>query len=188
MGNRISRFRSVKRSKLTVLMVGLDDAGKTTILYRLLLGKTLQSPSTRGFNIETVPLDTLNADIVMCDVGGHNGLRHMWDSFIDRAEAIIFVVNSADRERMTEAREAFWGLHAKMLSRCRRGRRIVPVLLLCNKQDHLGAATPEETLIHLGLHSINTEVWRWYAQGTTATTGCGLKQGMNALLEMHRSM
>jgi small GTP-binding protein len=179
MGILISKLLGPPRPKLTALMVGLNDAGKTTILYRLLLGKTLVPHTTRGFNIETVPLDALNMDIVVYDLGGDSDLRHIWSSFIDRADVIIFVVDSGDQARMREAREALWELHSKMSN-------LVPVLVMCNKQDQPGAATPEETLVHLGLHSIKTGGWRWHAQGTVATTGSGLARGLNALFTMHK--
>ncbi len=86
-------------------MVGLDAAGKTTILYKLKLdenGNTLPKP-TIGFNVETVEYKNFN--FTVWDVGGQDWIRELWRQYIMNTQALIFVVDCTDRERIPQARD-----------------------------------------------------------------------------------
>ena len=99
MGGALSKFvgklfgwRSIK-----VLVLGLDSAGKTTILYKLKLNLVVDSVPTVGFNVETV--DIQKTSFVIWDVGRMTGTRKLWHHYYLGTSAIVFVVDSTDRER-----------------------------------------------------------------------------------------
>eukprot|EP01084_Bolivina_argentea_P113048 201571_1 len=80
------------------LMIGLDSAGKTQILYKLLLGETKETIPTWGFNVETIKIK--KGEMTIWDVGGNKKIRSLWKHYYQRTAAIIFVVDSTDRNRI----------------------------------------------------------------------------------------
>merc|ERR1719471_2538193 len=87
---------------IRILMVGLDAAGKTTILYKLALGEVVTTIPTIGFNVETVKYNNMN--FTTWDVGGRCGSRPLWRHYYQNSKAVIFVVDSNDRDRIEDAR------------------------------------------------------------------------------------
>merc|ERR1712188_235269 len=112
MGLAFSRLFSklIGKQEVRILMVGLDAAGKTTILYKLKLGEIVTTIPTIGFNVEIV--EYKNISFTVWDVGGQDKIRRLWRYYYQGTNAIIFVVDSCDRDRMEEAREEL----AKMLN------------------------------------------------------------------------
>src|SRR5579872_5150274 len=88
-------------SSMRILMIGLDAAGKTTILYKLKLGEIVTTIPTIGFNVETVKYKNIN--FTVWDVGGQDKIRALWRHYYNNTEGIIFVVDSNDRDRINEA-------------------------------------------------------------------------------------
>lgn len=82
-------------------VVGLDAAGKTTILYKLKLGEIVTTIPTIGFNVETV--EYKNICFTVWDVGGQDKIRPLWRHYFQNTQGLIFVVDSNDRERIAEA-------------------------------------------------------------------------------------
>eukprot|EP00056_Hartaetosiga_gracilis_P007479 m.108817 g.108817 ORF g.108817 m.108817 type:complete len:180 (-) comp12722_c0_seq1:130-669(-) len=154
-----------------ILMVGLDAAGKTTILYKLKLGEIVTTIPTIGFNVETV--EYKNIKFTVWDVGGQDKIRPLWRHYFDSTEGVIFVVDSNDRERINEAREE---LH-KMLSEDE--LRDAVLLVFANKQDLPQAMKPSELTEALDLPSMRSR--EWYVQSTCATEGQGLYEGLDWL-------
>ena len=83
------------------LTVGLDAAGKTTILYKLKLGEVVTTIPTIGFNVESV--EYKNICFTVWDVGGQDKIRPLWRHYFQNTQGLIFVVDSNDRDRITEA-------------------------------------------------------------------------------------
>jgi ADP-ribosylation factor protein 1 len=112
MGSMFSKVwqRLIGKKEMRILMVGLDAAGKTTILYKLKLGEVVTTIPTIGFNVETV--DYKNISFTVWDVGGQDKIRLLWRHYYQNTQGLIFVVDSNDRDRIDDAREE---LH-KMLS------------------------------------------------------------------------
>lgn len=81
--------------------VGLDAAGKTTILYKLKLGEIVTTIPTIGFNVETV--EYKNICFTVWDVGGQDKIRPLWRHYFQNTQGLIFVVDSNDRDRINEA-------------------------------------------------------------------------------------
>ncbi|GAV64006.1 Arf domain-containing protein, partial [Cephalotus follicularis] len=173
MGMAISRLVKMlfARKEMRILMVGLDAAGKTTILYKLKLGEIVTTIPTIGFNVETV--DYKNVSFTVWDVGGQDKIRSLWRHYFQNTQGLIFVVDSNDRERVSEARDE---LH-RMLSEDE--LRDAVLLVFANKQDLPNAMSVSEITDKLGLHSFRQR--RWYIQSACATSGQGLYEGLDWL-------
>jgi len=168
-GNLFKTFFGKK--EMRILMVGLDAAGKTTILYKLKLGEIVTTIPTIGFNVETV--EYKNISFTVWDVGGQDKIRPLWRHYFQNTQGLIFVVDSNDRERIGEAREEL----ARMLAEDE--LRDAILLVFANKQDLPNAMTAAEITDKLNLHSLRNR--NWYIQATCATNGEGLYEGLDWL-------
>lgn len=159
------------KKEMRILMVGLDAAGKTTILYKLKLGEIVTTIPTIGFNVETV--EYKNIQFTVWDVGGQDKIRPLWRHYFQNTQGIIFVVDSNDRDRIVEAREEL----QRMLNEDE--LRDAILLVFANKQDLPNAMNAAEITDKLGLHSLRQRAW--YIQSTCATSGDGLYEGLEWL-------
>lgn len=91
-----------------VIIIGLDNSGKTTLLYRLKLNQVVNTISTIGFNVET--LEYPQHELIVWDLGGTNKLRKRWPLYFPGTELVIFVVDSSDHTRIEEAKHELWKL------------------------------------------------------------------------------
>merc|ERR1712184_163843 len=171
MGMFISKAlqKLVGKKDCRILMVGLDAAGKTTILYKLKLGEVVTTIPTIGFNVETV--EYKNISFTVWDVGGQDKIRPLWRHYYQGTQGLIFVVDSNDRDRSEDAREEL----NKMLNEDE--MRDAAVLVFANKQDLPNAMSAAEVTEKLGLHSMRSR--QWFIQSTCATTGDGLYEGLD---------
>ncbi|KAK3900934.1 ADP-ribosylation factor [Staphylotrichum tortipilum] len=163
----------MKQKEMRILMVGLDAAGKTTILYKLKLGEVVTTIPTIGFNVETV--EYRNIQFTVWDVGGQDKIRPLWRHYFQNTQGIIFVVDSNDRDRVPEAREEL----QRMLNEDE--LRDALLLVFANKQDLPNAMSVAEVTDKLGLHSLRQRTW--YIQSTCATSGDGLFEGLDWLAQ-----
>merc|ERR1712203_175294 len=159
------------KKQMRILMVGLDAAGKTTILYELKLGEIVTTIPTIGFNVETV--EYKNICFTVWDVGGQDKIRPLWRHYFQNTQGLIFVVDSNDRERISEAQEEL----QKMLQEDE--LREATLLVFANKQDLPNAMTASELTDKLGLQNLRNR--RWYIQATCAVQGHGLYEGLDWL-------
>ncbi|XP_073667947.1 ADP-ribosylation factor 4-like [Paramisgurnus dabryanus] len=93
--------RLFKNKEVRLLMMGLDAAGKTTVLYKLKVGEVVTTIPTIGFNVETVVYK--NISFTVWDVAGQSVMRGLWRHYLSNTEGLIFVVNSSDLERIETA-------------------------------------------------------------------------------------
>lgn len=185
MGSLFSRVFDVLigKTEQRLLMVGLDAAGKTTILYKLKLGEVVTTIPTIGFNVENV--EYKNVNFTVWDIGGQDKIRPLWRHYFPNTQGIIFVIDSNDRDRicpgaqlkesgkgepMTAAEE----LATMMAENELRG---IPLLVLANKQDLPHAMGVSEITQKLGLAA--TKDRPWFVQATCATTGEGVYEGLD---------
>eukprot|EP00930_Biecheleria_cincta_P016597 TRINITY_DN1343_c0_g1_i14.p1 TRINITY_DN1343_c0_g1~~TRINITY_DN1343_c0_g1_i14.p1 ORF type:complete len:204 (+),score=44.00 TRINITY_DN1343_c0_g1_i14:69-614(+) len=159
------------KQEMRILMVGLDAAGKTTILYKLKLGEVVTTIPTIGFNVETV--EYKNISFTVWDVGGQDKIRPLWRHYYQGTQGLIFVVDSNDRDRIEDAREEL----NKMLNEDE--MRDAILLVFANKQDLPNAMTAAEITEKLGLQSMRNR--QWFIQSACATTGDGLYEGLDWL-------
>ncbi|KAK3254001.1 hypothetical protein CYMTET_36769 [Cymbomonas tetramitiformis] len=163
------RFFGLK--EMRVVMLGLDAAGKTTVLYKLHIGEVLSTVPTIGFNVEKVQYK--NVQFTVWDVGGQEKLRPLWRHYFNNTDGLIYVVDSLDRERMDRAASEFKQIIEDPLM------RNSVLLVFANKQDLKGALSPPEVCEALGLMQMKSR--KWHVQGTVATEGEGLYEGLDWL-------
>ena len=176
MGNALSNFfkRMFGKMECRILMVGLDAAGKTTVLYYFKLGGELtHTLPTIGFNVETV--EYKNLQFTVWDIGGQDRIRALWRLYYQETDAIIFVIDSHDKERILEAKVE---LH-KLLRE--EDLQDAVLLIFANKQDLPDAMTTTEVSEKLGLLALRNRTW--FIQATSAVLGQGLYQGLEWISE-----
>ncbi|KFY01838.1 hypothetical protein O988_02493 [Pseudogymnoascus sp. VKM F-3808] len=173
MGGQLSKMlgKVFGSKEMRLLMLGLDAAGKTTILYKLKLNQDVTTIPTVGFNVETVTYKNVKFNV--WDVGGQDKIRPLWRHYYSGTQGLIFVIDSSDLERMEEAKQE--------LHRIINDREMKDSLLLifANKQDLDGAMKPEKVPEALGLNRIKDTIW--YVVPSCATTGEGLLEGLSWL-------
>lgn len=168
MGGYISRI--FKKEEIRILIQGLDAAGKTTILYKLKLGEVVTTIPTIGFNVETISYK--NIDITCWDVGGRDKIRPLWRHYYKNTNALIWVVDSNDVERMEVTKD-------EMMRTLKEDElNYIPLLVYCNKQDLPNAMSSLKVAEALELNKFTRS---WFIQGCSATSGDGLYDGLDWL-------
>ena len=171
MGNPVSYFRNLFFKKdAKILMLGLDNAGKTTILYQLKLGLQVETIPTMGFVYETI--QHKNFRLSVWDVAGQDALRPLWKHYYHGTKALIFVVDSSDRKRVPLARDE---LHKIIEDE---DLRDAAVLVLANKIDMEGIK-PEELSGLLEFEKIKNPKKK--ILGVVGLTGQNLPQALDWL-------
>lgn len=174
MGGLISAISSwiSGKQEVRVLILGLDSAGKTTILYRLSLDQAVtQVAPTVAFNLETVEVGNLKLNI--WDLGGQIQLRPFWRLYYKDTNGIVFVIDSADRERIDICAEQ---LNALLGEEEIKG---VPIVVMANKQDLPNAMKADELTQRLGLINIKDRAWSIIP--SSALKGEGIKDAFEWL-------
>ncbi|RXN00336.1 ADP-ribosylation factor-like protein 4D [Acipenser ruthenus] len=165
---------------LHVVVIGLDLAGKTSLLYRLKLREFVKTIPTKGFNMEKIKVaigSSRSITFQIWDVGGQEKLRPLWKSYTRRMDGIVFVVDSTETERMEEAKVE---LHKITRTSENQG---IPVLVLANKQDLPAPLSVTEIEKVLALHEMSASTLH-HVQGCSAVDGQGLQPGLEKLYEM----
>ncbi|KAJ8329177.1 hypothetical protein, variant [Batrachochytrium dendrobatidis JEL423] len=142
-----------KQSK--VLYVGLDNSGKSTIIqhFKGIDGSKSDIIPTVGFTVET--FETNRVTFTAFDMSGQGKYRNLWKHYYSEADAIVFVVDASDRERMAVARQELEILLDNNVCKT----RLMPILFLANKMDLPGVLTPVECTEALGLVRIRDRAW-----------------------------
>ncbi|KAG1672716.1 hypothetical protein FOA52_005194 [Chlamydomonas sp. UWO 241] len=167
----LSLLRGLKKrqtGEARILVLGLDNAGKTTILRALSEEDITTITPTQGFNIKSLQKDGFNLNI--WDIGGQRSIRPYWRNYFDSTDALIYVIDSADKNRLQESGIELSQLleEEKMTS--------VALLVFANKQDLVGAATADEIADELNLIGIRDRPWQ--IQACSAKDGEGLEEGL----------
>mmetsp|Transcript_19694 Transcript_19694/g.64037 ORF Transcript_19694/g.64037 Transcript_19694/m.64037 type:complete len:201 (-) Transcript_19694:85-687(-) len=186
MGNAMTSMKKAferlfGNKEMRVVMLGLDAAGKTTVLYKLHIGEVYSTVPTIGFNVEKVQYK--NVQFTVWDVGGQEKLRPLWRHYFHSTDGLIFVVDSLDKQRVSKAASEFQQIVSDPLM------RNSAILVYANKQDLPNALSPAEVMEQLGMNKLKGR--KWHVQGTVATKGEGLYEGLDwlssTLTQMQRS-
>ncbi|XP_055377621.1 ADP-ribosylation factor-like protein 2 [Condylostylus longicornis] len=162
-----------KEKEIRILLLGLDNAGKTTILKRL-NGEPIDTISpTLGFNIKT--LEHRGYTLNMWDVGGQKSLRSYWRNYFESTDGLVWVVDSADRMRLETCKAE---LQVLLQEERLAGATL---LVLANKQDLPGALSSQEIKEILNLDAIVTH--HWIVVGVSAVTGDKLLSAVDWMLD-----
>ncbi|PHH79875.1 hypothetical protein CDD82_2129 [Ophiocordyceps australis] len=164
----ILRKARLKDKELRILMLGLDNAGKTTIVKRI-MGEDVETVSpTLGFIIKTIDYEGYKLNI--WDVGGQKTLRSYWRNYFEKTDALIWVVDATDRLRTDDCRQELHGLLEE--------ERLAgaSLLILANKTDVEGCMDGDEIRGALRLDEIRTH--EWHVLQCSAMTGINLDEGL----------
>lgn len=176
MGGNLAKFDS----SVHVVIIGLDTAGKSTVLYRLKFDQYVNTVPTVGFNHEKVKGTSGKAkgvNFMIWDVGGQDKVRPLWKSYTRSTDGIIFVVDSSNSDRIDEARvELFRIAKSPDMSS-------VPILVLANKQDLPEAKDTSELEQALSMAELGANQL-WTIQPCCAITGEGLDVALEQLYEL----
>ena len=156
-----------------ILLLGLDNAGKTTILKSLCNQDPTTTEPTRGFNVKTIHADTFKFNV--WDIGGQQSIRQYWENYYENNDALVWVVDSCDEPRLEETSTELFDLlnHEHMKN--------VPVLIFANKQDLVTALPADQISTALDLSQYRDRPWQ--IQGCSALTGDGLDVGLKWLMQ-----
>ncbi|XP_053162303.1 ADP-ribosylation factor-like protein 3 isoform X1 [Hemicordylus capensis] len=165
----LRKLKSAPDQEVRILLLGLDNAGKTTLLKQLASEDITHITPTQGFNIKSVQSQGFKLNV--WDIGGQRKIRPYWRNYFENTDILIYVIDSADRKRFEETGQEL----AELLDEEKLSG--VPVLLFANKQDLLTAAPASEIAEGLNLHTIRDRIWQ--IQSCSALTGEGVQDGMN---------
>jgi len=171
----LSLLRKLKKSdkEARVLVLGLDNSGKTTILKKLSDEDASHIMPTQGFNIKSLMHDGFKLNV--WDIGGQKSIRPYWRNYFDNSDALIYVIDSADKKRLEEAgNEMGQLLEEEKLAG-------VPLLIFANKQDLINAQDDNEIADQLNFKDIRDRNWKIHA--CSAKTGDGLQEGMEWMVQ-----
>lgn len=156
-----------------LLILGLDNAGKTTLLRNLTMEKVNNIEPTKGVNIKTIIQPDFKINV--WDIGGQKQIRQYWSAYYDNADAIIYVVDASDEERIGECNDQL-----KILLQEPKLKN-APLLVYANKSDLATCLAADDILEKLELDDIVDRQWTIYA--CSALKGTGITDGLKWLLE-----
>lgn len=176
MGSFITKIKSLLtyKQETKFIIIGLDNAGKTTLLYKMKLAETVPTIPTIGFNVETI--EYKNLTITAWDIGGQHKIRQLWQHYYNGLDGIIFMIDSCDDERFDIVKYEI----GKLLSE--NDLRSVPILFYANKQDARNAHSVSKIVNELNLHSIRDR--EWFVQACCSLNGDGIYEGLEWIREI----
>jgi len=178
----LARFLGIKKEEANILVVGLDNSGKTTILNQLKSDdtKAMDIVPTIGFSVEKFKSKALT--ITAFDMSGQGRYRTLWEQYYRDCQGIIFVVDSSDKIRMVVARDELDSLikHPELAN------KRVPILFFANKMDLRDSVSSVKVSSLMGLEEIRDKPWHICA--SNGITGEGLHEGVEWLTEQLKSI
>ena len=168
-------LRKLKKNdkELRLLLLGLDNAGKTSCLKKLSEEEISHIMPTQGFNIKSIVQDGFKLNV--WDIGGQKAIRAYWKNYFENTSCLIYVIDSSDKRRVEET-----GLELNSLLEDEQLAG-VPVLIFANKQDLGNALSTKELSEALNLNNIRDRPWQ--IQGCSAKTGEGLQEGIEWVMK-----
>lgn len=158
--------------EMRVVILGLDEAGKTSILFKLKENEFITTIPTIGFNVETV--EYKNVKFTIWDVGGQQKIRPLWKHYFFNTQAVIFVVDSSNRDRLAESCNEL----AKLVQE--KELKEASLLIFANKQDADNCISIESITENFGLFKLCCNR-SWHIQACDVKSGLGLQDGIEWL-------
>jgi len=147
-------------------MIGLDNAGKTTLLYKLKLDNVVETIPTIGFNLESIQREGVK--LLVWDIGGQEKIRALWKHYFINTELVIFLIDSTDVDRITEAGDE---IHRVMKED---ELRDALLLIFANKRDLPNALPVDQISERCHLNELKC---KWHMQSCCAQSGEGVNEG-----------
>ena len=171
--SKIIEFFTKNRNNFKIIILGMQNAGKTTILYRLSLGQFIKTTPTIGSNVEELTYN--NVKFQAWDLGGQSSSRSVWDVYYMNTDAVVFVIDSQDDEFSEESKEEFH----KLIQNSNLKNAVI--LIFANKQDLPGAKPINKIIEDYELNKLKNHIWK--VQPCSAMKGDGLINGIKWLSE-----
>ena len=168
--SKILDFFSRSRNNFKIIILGIQNAGKTTILYRLSIGQLIKTTPTIGSNVEEIAYN--NIKLQAWDLGGQESTRSLWSVYYVNTDAIIYVIDTHD-DNYDDSKTQFY----KLLETDELKNAVI--LIYANKQDLPGAKNVSDIIQIYELDTIKDHIW--HIQPCSAHTGEGLITGMKWL-------
>ncbi|ESO88897.1 hypothetical protein LOTGIDRAFT_204362 [Lottia gigantea] len=180
--DRLARWLGMKKKEANVLVVGLDNSGKTTILNYLKPEecKSHDIVPTVGFSVEKFANSSLQ--FTAFDMSGQGRYRNLWEHYYRECHGIIFVVDSSDKLRMVVAKDEL----DQLLSHQDIKNRRIPILFFANKMDLRDSVSSVKCSSLMGLELIRDKAWHICA--SNAMTGEGLHEGVEWLTDQIKDL
>ena len=169
--SKIIDFFSRSKNNFKIIILGIQNAGKTTILYRLSIGQLVKTTPTIGSNVEEISYN--NIKFQAWDLGGQESMRSVWDLYYMNTDGIIYVIDSNDTDTIEDSKAQF----KKLLEN--EALKNAVILIFANKQDIISAKKVSELIKIYELDTIKDHVWN--IQPCSAETGEGLLSGLKWL-------
>ncbi|XP_075259560.1 uncharacterized protein LOC142351438 [Convolutriloba macropyga] len=164
----LRKLHKHKEKQLKILFLGLDNAGKTTILKIITNEEPIVVP-TQGVNVKLVEKDGVKMTII--DVGGKKNLRPYWRNYFEGTDVLVYVVDVTDTKRLEESATAF--LDALEESKLEG----VPVLIFANKKDLKGGVSENQIKRSFEVEDLTDREWK-VQMSSAAGKGDGIQEGM----------
>ncbi|XP_062355303.1 ADP-ribosylation factor-like protein 14 [Cinclus cinclus] len=174
----LQNCKSCSLKQANILMLGLDSAGKSTLLYKLRYKDVFLTMPTIGFNVDMMEAGK-DFTLTFWDVGGQKKMRELWSDFLEGTDALLYVVDSSAKHRLEESRREF------ELILKNESIKNVPVVVLANKQDLPGALNAEEITRRFRMKKYCSDR-NWYVQPCCAITGQGLPEAFQRVATFAR--
>ncbi|XP_064472588.1 ADP-ribosylation factor-like protein 6 [Ornithodoros turicata] len=165
-------FLGLKKKQASVLIVGLDNSGKSTILnhFKPDEQKSVEIVPTVGFNVDSFKMNNLS--LTAFDMSGQGRYRSLWEHYYKDTHGVIFVIDSTDSLRLVVAKDEL----DMMLQHKDMKDRALPILFFANKSDLRDALSSVKISQSLGLDLLKDKSWHICA--SNALTGEGLREGL----------
>jgi small GTP-binding protein len=158
----------ILKRKAKILILGLSNSGKTTLLYKLKLNEIVSAIPTIGFNVETVTYK--NIDLELWDLGGNSNIISLWKHYYEKVNGIIYLIESTENS-VKESSEILKNvLSNESISE-------VPLLVLANKQDLSDSISIPEIADGLKIHEVRNR--KWFIQSASVLNGMGIYEGLD---------
>ncbi|CAK0898932.1 unnamed protein product, partial [Prorocentrum cordatum] len=165
------------KKKVRIVVVGLDNSGKTTVLNCLKPKKaSLETVPTVGFSTEEFQKHGVN--FCAFDMSGQSRYRNLWEHYYGDVEGIIVVVDATDSLRFVVAKDEL----QQMMGNPAVSEGRMPILFLCNKMDAPGACPQTDIVEALELEQITDRPWAIFP--TDALKGEGVEEATKWLVQM----
>ncbi|KAJ5066789.1 adp-ribosylation factor f-related [Anaeramoeba ignava] len=163
-----------KADPFNIIMFGLSGGGKTSILYKLKTGTTVEPAITSGANNEIIKVE--NTEFHIWDIAGNESSQSNWKFFCNFPQAIVYVVDSTDSQKILKGKEEM--------------RKIVfqpdfnklPLLVFGNKSDDQNSIPINQVMELLSLNEIQDR--QWFLQKSSSVSGEGLFEGLKWLSDI----
>ncbi|XP_055838024.1 ADP-ribosylation factor-like protein 6 [Episyrphus balteatus] len=178
--NKLAEILKLKKEQMTILVVGLNNSGKSTIInnFRTPVERTSVTVPTVGFAVEQFQNQGIGFTAI--DMSGASRYRNLWEYHFKTCQGIVYVIDSSDRMRLVVVKDEL----ELLLQHPDLENRRVPILFYGNKMDCADALSSVKIAAALGLENIEDKPW--HISSSNALTGEGLEEGVQWLVEQIR--